>query len=188
MIGTSRDVEISAFFWTRLICALALALLCSRTNAATPSALPEFTAKDQRDWINSKPLRRADLRGKVVLLDIWTFECWNCYRSFPWLNTLEKRLGPRGLLVVGIHSPEYDRERERSAVAAKAREFDLRHPIMIDNDFRYWKALGNHVWPAFYLVDKQGRIRDRFVGETHAGEAQADTIENAIVDLLAEPD
>jgi thiol-disulfide isomerase/thioredoxin len=93
---------------------------------------------DKGSWVNSAPLRLRDLRGQVVLLDVWTFECWNCYRSFPWLNDLESRLRPEGLRVVGIHSPEYDRERDTAAVAAKTREFGLHHPVMIDNDLAYW--------------------------------------------------
>ena len=94
----------------------------------------------------------------------------------------------RGLRVVGIHSPEYDRERERAAVADKVREFGLRHPVMIDNDFRYWKALGNRFWPAFYLIDKRGLIRHRYIGETREGDVQAETIEAAVIELLTETD
>jgi thiol-disulfide isomerase/thioredoxin len=155
--------------------------------AAEAKYAPEFTHTKRADWINAEPLRLADLRGRVVLVDVWTFECWNCYRSFPWLKSVEERYGPQGLSVIGVHSPEFDRERDRAAVAAKVREFGLRHPVMIDNDFSYWKALGNRFWPAFYLIDKRGRIRHRYVGETHDGDRQAKEIENAVERLLAEP-
>lgn len=165
-----------------------LATAAHAADRAGGKPAPEFTRSDAASWINSPPLRLADLRGQVVLLDIWTFECWNCYRSFPWLNDLESRLGPRGLRVIGIHSPEFEHERDRTAVAAKVAEFGLAHPVMIDNDFAYWKALGNRYWPAFYLIDKQGRIRERFVGETHAGEPRALRIEETLRALLAEPD
>ncbi|MGB5832824.1 MAG: redoxin domain-containing protein [Thiohalocapsa sp.] len=154
--------------------------------AVEANPAPEFTQTNASGWVNGPPLRMGDLRGKVVLLDVWTFECWNCYRSFPWLRQLEERYEPQGLQVVGIHSPEFDRERERSAVVAKVDEFGLTHPVMIDNDFRYWEALGNRVWPSFYLIDKQGRIRYRFIGETHTGEPQALRIERAVGRLLAE--
>lgn len=147
---------------------------------------PEFTSRNAADWINSPPLALADLRGKVVLLDVWTFGCWNCYRSFPWLNDLEARLNGRGLQVVGIHSPEFERERDVDAVKRKVKEFHLEHPIMLDNDFRYWNALGNRYWPAYYLIDKQGRVRARFFGETHQGDAQARRIEATLGTLLAE--
>jgi len=156
--------------------------------AVEPSPAPEFTQTQASGWINSPPLQMDELRGKVLLLDVWTFECWNCYRSFPWLNQVEQRYAPQGLQVIGIHSPEFERERDPAAVAAKADEFDLDHPVMIDNDFRYWDALDNRVWPTFYLIDKQGRIRYRFVGETHTGEPQALRIERALERLLAEPD
>lgn len=155
-------------------------------DAAEPVFAPEFTRVSPSAWINSPPLRLADLRGKVVLIDVWTFECWNCYRSFPWLKSVESRFGPRGLQVIGIHSPELDRERDPQAVADRVREYGLEHPVMIDNDFAYWKALGNRYWPAFYLVDREGRIRGRFAGETHVGEPQAGRIEGLIEDLLAE--
>ena len=168
------------------LAAALLAWILAPTGLATESrAAPEFTQTALAAWINSPPLRLAGLRGKVVLIDVWTFECWNCYRSFPWLKSVEARFGPKGLVVVGVHSPELERERDPKAVAAKVHEFGLGHPVMIDNDFRYWKALGNRVWPAFYLIDQQGRIRERFVGETHAGEPQAKRIEAAIADLLA---
>ncbi|MGB1110598.1 MAG: redoxin domain-containing protein [Gammaproteobacteria bacterium] len=151
-----------------------------------PVPAPAFTGKTPDQWINSEPLTWTDLRGKVVLMDIWTFECWNCYRSFPWLNDLEARLKDQGLQVIGIHSPEFEREKDRDAVIAKKKEFDLKHPTMMDNDFSYWKALNNRYWPAFYLVDKQGRIRARYVGETHAGDSQAEAIEREIRALLKE--
>ncbi len=146
---------------------------------------PEFTIG--ADWINSSPLTLGDLKGSVVLLDVWTFGCWNCYRSFPWLRDLETRLGPKGLKVVGIHSPEFEHERDGAAVRAKAREFGLTHPIMLDNDFRYWKALNNRYWPAYYLIDREGRIQARFVGETHKDSAQAREIEGVLEALLARP-
>lgn len=149
-------------------------------------AAPEFTSREAVDWINSPPLRLADLRGHVVLLDVWTFECWNCYRSFPWLNDLEARLESKGLRVVGIHSPEFQRERDGAAVKRKMAEFRLKHPVMLDNDFRYWKALGNRYWPAYYLIDKEGRVRARFFGETHKGDAQARRMETMLETLLAE--
>jgi thiol-disulfide isomerase/thioredoxin len=157
-------------------------------DAAPPTVrpLPEFTGSAPSDWINSDPLSVSELRGKVVLVDVWTFECWNCYRSFPWLKDLEKRLGDTDFQVIGIHSPEFERERDHDAVARKMVEFGLHHPVMIDNDFAYWRALGNRYWPTFYVVDKQGRIRARYIGETHSGDRQAEAIERRIRELLVE--
>lgn len=160
-----------------------LALLAPPARAGNPS-LPEFTHTAARDWINSKPLTVADLRGRVALVHVWAFECWNCYRSFPWLNALEARLGD-GLAVIGVHSPEFDEERDRDKVRRKTAEFGLDHPVMVDNDHSYWNALANRYWPAWYLVDRQGRLRGRFVGEIHAGDAQARAIEGRLRELLA---
>ena len=156
-----------------------------QTDDKTISA-PAFTHTAVDEWLNSAPLTWKDLHGKVVLVDFWTFDCWNCYRSFPWLKAMEERLEPRGLQVVGVHTPEFDHERVRKNVAAKIKEFGLHHPVMLDNDFSYWRALGNRYWPAFYIVDKQGRLRATFYGETHEGGRQARTIEATIKDLLAE--
>jgi len=148
--------------------------------------LPEFTSQRAEHWLNSPPLQRAGLKGKVVLLDIWTFDCWNCYRSFPWLNDLEKRLHGQDFVVIGIHSPEFNHEKDPQKVAAKISAFGLQHPVMLDNDFRYWRALSNKYWPSYYLVDKKGRIRHRHIGETHKGDSRATLIEHQIKALLTE--
>lgn len=154
--------------------------------AAAPPA-PALDARDPARWFNSPPLDFAELRGKVVLLDFWTFGCWNCYRSLPWLNALEERLGDADLRVIGVHTPEFDREKVAASVAEKITEFNVKHPVVMDNDMRIWRAFGNRYWPAFYLVDRNGRVRALFAGETHAGDRQALAIEAAITALLAEP-
>lgn len=191
----ARDAQGSTFLGRRLaiFAALSLALAAGLATgdagtrgAVAPMGAPAFTHLREADWLNSKPLTLASLRGKVVLIDFWAFECWNCYRSFPWLKELEASFEEEGLQVIGVHAPEFERERERSAVAAKAQQFGLSHPIMIDNDFSYWRALGNRYWPAYYLIDKRGRVRYRFVGETHAGSAQAQRVERAVQALLDE--
>lgn len=151
-----------------------------------PRPLPEFTHDRAGDWLNSAPLSRADLRGSVVLLDVWAFECWNCYRSFPWLKSVERRFGDRAFRVIGIHTPEFDHERKRANLAAKIEQFGLEHPVMMDNDYSYWRALGNRYWPTFYIVDRDARIRGVFIGETHEDERQARAIEALIQRLLDE--
>lgn len=154
--------------------------------AEAPPA-PEFTHQNTGEWINSPPLSLKDLRGSVVLLDFWTFDCWNCYRSFPWLRNVEAKYTDQGLKVIGVHSPEFDHEKIPANVAKKVEEFMLHHPVMIDNDFSYWKAMRNRYWPAFFLIDRQGRVRAVHVGETHDGDGQAREIERDIETLLAEP-
>ncbi len=152
---------------------------------ASPSA-PAFTHKAEADWLNSKPLSWPQLKGKVVLIDFWTFDCWNCYRSFPWLKGIEAIYAGRGLQVVGVHTPELPQEYKRDNVVKKVAEFGLTHPVMIDNDYSYWNAFGNRYWPAYYLVDGEGRVRNAFFGETHAGDSNARQVEAAIDSLLAE--
>ena len=134
--------------------------------ASAPTA-PEFTHHGDAEWINSKALNLVALRGQVVLLDFWTFDCWNCYRSFPWLRSTEAKFKVAALRVIGVHSPEFEHEKVRDNIVAKIAEFELDHPVMIDTDFSYWNALGNHYWPSFYLIDKHGRIRGTYTGETH---------------------
>lgn len=151
-----------------------------------PLMAPEFTHTATDEWINSEPLRLGDLRGKVVFVDFWTFDCWNCYRSFPWLKAMETRLEDEGLQVIGVHSPEFEREKVRENIVAKVKEFGLMHPVMIDTDFSYWKAMGNRYWPAYYVIDKRGDLRAVFAGETHEGDAQAQQIESFLRQLLAE--
>ena len=171
-----------------LLCAFILGLFGLSQAGALPSAspMPEFTNNNPQEWFNSKPLKRADLKGKVVLLDVWTYGCWNCYRSFPWLNELEAKLASENFQVIGIHTPEFGHEKDAQNVAKKIKEFKLHHPVMMDNDFRYWKALSNRYWPSFYIIDKQGQIRFTHIGETHSGDRNARSIEAEIRQLLAE--
>ncbi len=164
----------------------AVLLLSACAQAVDRLPLPAFTNPNPSEWFNSEPLTVESLHGKVVLVDVWTFGCWNCYRSFPWLNSLEARFADKPMQVIGIHTPEFEHEKDPERVAAKIKEFDLHHPVMMDNDFAYWRALNNRYWPAFYLVDKQGVIRNVFVGETHAGDRRATQIEAQIETLLAE--
>ncbi len=172
-----------------IVAALAIDMPAREISAETSqimSAAPEFTHAASDEWINSPPLTLESLRGKVVLIDFWTYDCWNCYRSFPWLNALEEKYRGRGLTIVGVHSPEFDRERQRNNVLAKVKEFQLLHPIMLDNNFSYWDAMNNRYWPAYYLLDRQGRIRGAYIGETHAGSRKARTIEKQVLRLIDE--
>ncbi|MCU7960107.1 MAG: redoxin family protein [gamma proteobacterium symbiont of Bathyaustriella thionipta] len=175
-------------FWLLSGALLSVGLLLSANSSghvySTPGAMPEFTHHDPQSWIGSKPLKLAELRGKVVFIDFWTFDCWNCYRSFPWLNELQKGLEGQHFVVIGVHTPEFAHEKIRVNVEEKMAEFKLHHPVMMDNDFSYWKAVGNRYWPAFYLLDKKGCLRAHYVGEIHAGDRQAEAIEAKIAELL----
>ena len=174
-----------------LIIITSIVILQDMTLAAggtlkTPIQAPEFTHDNKQDWINSTPLSIRNLEGKVVLIDFWTFGCWNCYRSFPWLNAMEKRLDKENFQVIGVHTPEFENEKIRKNIEVKVKEFGLHHPIMVDNDSSYWRAMNNRYWPAYYILDKKGKIRAVFFGETHEGDRRAKQIEKAIQILLAE--
>jgi len=107
-------------------------------------------------------------------------------RSLPWVRELRERYGKRGLTILGVHTPEFDREKSRRAVADAVRDHGLDVPTLLDNDYAYWKALDNAYWPTFYLVDRRGCVRARHVGETHAGSERARRVEAVIEGLLAE--
>jgi thiol-disulfide isomerase/thioredoxin len=115
-------------FFGSIISLAAAALLCAAVEAREipPQAAPEFTHSGAEAWINSPPLSLKALRGNVVLIDFWTFDCWNCYRSFAWLKSVEDRYEPDGLKVIGVHTPEFKRERIRANVEGKVAEFKLR--------------------------------------------------------------
>ncbi len=132
-------------------------------------------------WLQSPPLSAADLRGKVVLVDFWTFGCVNCQRALPYVRDWAKRYRDEGLVVVGVHAPEFAFERDRANVERAVRRMALDFPIAIDNDFAVWKAWDNQYWPTLYLVDAQGRVRWR-----HIGEGAYTETEQAIRELLGE--
>ncbi|MCP3852338.1 MAG: redoxin family protein [Gammaproteobacteria bacterium] len=160
--------------------------ISKQTGQHYPKNLPEFTHTQAKSWINSAPLRVKSLlnENKVILIDMWTFGCWNCYRSFPWLNALEKKYQDKGLQIVGVHTPEFDHEKIRANIEKKVKEFKLHHPVMIDNNFSYWRALNNRYWPSYYLVNQQGQIVYNHVGETHEGSHRALSLEKKIQELL----
>jgi thiol-disulfide isomerase/thioredoxin len=146
--------------------------LLPAVRSAAQSAAPEFTGID--GWLNATaPLTLAGLRGKVVLVDFWTYSCINCRRTVPYLNRWQAEYGAKGLQVVGIHTPEFGFERARHNVADAVHEFGIRYPVGQDNDFRTWRAWGNQAWPAFYLLDRDGRIVLVREGEVHARELEA---------------
>lgn len=132
-------------------------------------------------WLQSRPLAAADLRGKVVLVEFWTFGCVNCRRALPSVRDWVERYRGDGLVVIGVHAPEFAFERDRANVERALRRMELDFPIAIDNDFAIWKAWSNQYWPTLYLVDAQGRLRWRHIGEG----AYAET-EQAIRRLLDE--
>jgi cytochrome c biogenesis protein CcdA/thiol-disulfide isomerase/thioredoxin len=132
-------------------------------------------------WINSEPLTLAGLRGRVVLIDFWTYSCINCLRTLPYIREWDDRYRAAGLTIVGVHSPEFAFERVESNVRENTKELKLRYPVALDNDFGTWRAWSNQYWPAKYLIDRNGHVRYYHFGEGEYGET-----EEAIRTLLAE--
>ena len=156
------------------------------TDKSAPPA-PEFKQPDPAAWINADPLTLAGLRGQVVLVYVWNIDSLNCTASLPWLREMEKKFGARGLRVIDVHTPETDAQKDRDVVNAKVQDLMIKDPVMLDNDMHYWNALHNHYWPAFYFIDRQGRLRGSFIGETRADDPRAADMENLLTILLAEP-
>ncbi len=134
-------------------------------------------------WLNSNPLTLEGLRGKVVLIDFWTYSCINCLRTLPYIKSWDERYRSSGLTIVGVHTPEFAFERVPKNVRENAKELGIEYPIALDNDFGTWNAWHNQYWPAKYLIDREGHVR-----YYHFGEGEYDESESAIRELLAEPD
>ena len=151
---------------------------------AAPKA-PEFTHSSQAEWLNSSPLRLSQLRGKVVLVEFWAFECVNCRRTQPWLHAIQQRYADKDFVIVSVHTPELPEERSIANVRKAVAEQRITNPVMVDDDYSYWNAMKNQYWPAFYVIDKHGRIAARAIGEMHVGQARAAELERAIEEELA---
>jgi thiol-disulfide isomerase/thioredoxin len=116
-------------------------------------------------WLNSPPLSAADLRGKVVLIDFWTYTCINWLRTLPYVRAWADKYRDHGVVVIGVHTPEFPFEHDLENVRQAAKNMRVEYPIAIDNDYAIWSAFNNHYWPALYIVDAQGRIRYHQFGE-----------------------
>ena len=132
-------------------------------------------------WINAEPLKLSDLRGKVVLVDFWTYTCVNCIRTFPYLKLWHSKYVDDGLVIVGVHTPEFAFEKKPENVRQAVKEYGLAWPVVLDNDYATWQAYRNRYWPAKYLIDKDGVIR-----YTHFGEGRYAETESKIRELLEE--
>jgi thiol-disulfide isomerase/thioredoxin len=132
-------------------------------------------------WLNSQPLTAADLRGKVVLVDVWTYTCINWLRQLPYVRAWAEKYKDQGLVVIGVHAPEFPFERNVDNVRRAVKAMGLPYPVAIDNDFAIWRAFRNQYWPALYFVDAQGRVRHQ-----HFGEGEYEQSERFIQKLLSE--
>lgn len=132
-------------------------------------------------WFNSEPLNLEKLRGRVVLVDFWTFGCYNCRNTLPALKRLDRLYREQGLTIIGVHAPEFEREKRVENVRREIASLEIQYPAVTDNDFETWRAYGIEAWPTVVILDRQGRIRF-----THIGEGLYDEQENVIKTLLDE--
>lgn len=152
--------------------------------AATAAELPvegQMPALNSASWINSPALTTEALRGKVVLVDFWTYSCINCLRTLPYVNAWYDKYKDHGLVVVGVHAPEFAFEKDVRNVRRAIDKLGIHYPVVLDNDSAIWNAFDNHYWPAHYFIDAQGRIRAH-----HFGEGSYAKSERMIRELLTE--
>lgn len=148
-------------------------------QAPTMAIQPAPALTGATTWINSPPLTIEALRGKVVLVEFWTRECINCFHVLPHTKALNERYAKDGLLVIGVHTPEYDEERDIAGVRNAAQRLGVTWPVAVDNDYRIWNRWDNQYWPAIYLIDRDGRVVYR-----HVGEGDYDRVEERVRQLL----
>ena len=132
-------------------------------------------------WINSEPLTLKSLHGRVVLLEFWTFACYNCRNTLPAIKKWDAQYRDKGLTIIGVHTPELDYERNIDNLRREVAGFGIKYPVVTDNDYSTWKEYKVEAWPTLFVLDKQGRVR-----WMHVGEGDYDETEQVIKKLLAE--
>ena len=165
--------------------AAAVAVTLASAGPAHAQRLPDEGAMPSlagaTAWLNSRPLTTRALRGKVVVVDFWTYSCVNCLRSLPYIKAWDAKYRSRGLVVIGVHAPEFEFERDPANVKRSLAKLGITYPVAMDNRLRIWNAFHNEYWPAHYFIDAKGRIRYH-----HFGEGGYDESEQVIRTLLAE--
>jgi thiol-disulfide isomerase/thioredoxin len=140
---------------------------------------PELIWNDANDWINSSPIYLKELRGQPVLIDFWDYTCVNCIRTLPYVKAWHDRYSPLGLVIIGIHTPEFKFAANRENVESAVREFDIKYPVLLDNEFQNWQAFANRYWPRKYLIDPGG-----YIVYDHAGEGDYGLTEQFLQDQI----
>ena len=148
-----------------------------KTALSSPYTAREFAGIDA--WINSQPLTMQSLKGKVVLIDFWTYSCINCVRTLPYITAWDKKYRDQGLVIIGVHAPEFEFEKNQANVEAAIAHHDIHYPVALDNQLATWVNFKNQYWPAHYLIDATGKVV-----YTHFGEGKYDVTENNIRYLL----
>jgi len=176
------------FWWIGLILGLTACAVSAEKNINKPASsasLPDLGPAPELTndiWLNvDAPLRLADLRGKVVAIDMWTFDCINCQHVIPSLKEWDEKYRGQGLVIIGNHFPEFSFEADLANLQKAVADYGIKYAVAQDNDGKTWQAYKNQYWPALYLIDKNGHLR-----YTHIGEGRYSETESAIQSLLAE--
>jgi cytochrome c biogenesis protein CcdA/thiol-disulfide isomerase/thioredoxin len=184
-ISSAQTASIESGLARRLGASQSMDQSTARTNASGELVLPVLGTLPPLNglgpWFNSPPLTNQQLKGKVVLIDFWTYSCINCLRTLPYLKAWDAKYRKDGLVIIGVHAPEFAFEREPANVAKAIQDLGVRYPVALDNRYVLWNALKNQYWPAHYFVDAQGRIR-----YFHHGEGDYAMSERVIRQLLAD--
>ncbi len=165
----------------KLFLLLSLLGIWTGSPAMADKFIPAPEISTPAEWFNSAPLTSKDIKGKVVLVDFWTYSCINCLRTLPYIKSWYQQYKDKGFVVIGIHAPEFDFEKNKANVEKAMRRFEITYPVVQDNDHLLWNRFSNQYWPAHYLINKQGQII-----YTHFGEGNYDVTEKHIRALLDE--
>ena len=166
----------------RSLTTLALAVACSlviagnaaqaQEQASIVGTSPLYGLAGATQWLNSKPLSAKELKGKVVLVDFWTYSCINCLRSLPYIRAWADKYTESGLVVIGVHTPEFDFEKEPANVQKAVKKFGITYPVAMDSNHEIWNAFHNQYWPAHYFIDAKGKVRFEHFGEGNYAESE----------------
>jgi cytochrome c biogenesis protein CcdA/thiol-disulfide isomerase/thioredoxin len=187
--GGTSGFEQHLVDWLRPVPAHANVRIATTGDRAAPTAVPPAPQLDNEGpfpslsgavaWLNSPPLTSEGLRGKVVVIDFWTYSCINCLRSIPYVEAWAEKYKNDGLIVIGVHTPEFAFEKDQANIAKAVRDLKITYPIAIDSNYAIWRAFNNEYWPAHYFIDANGQIRYH-----HFGEGEYDKSEEVIQELL----
>jgi thiol-disulfide isomerase/thioredoxin len=183
-------MDAKRWLWVPAVAVIGLAAVAAAGKRETPPPPgPRAPAIDGERWFNTgrKRLTDADLRGKVVLVEFWAFDCINCQRTVPAMKKLDSTFTRDEIVIVGVHTPELEPERDPANVKQAIAKLGLTYPITLDPDYRVWNAFHNQYWPALYVVDKRGFIRHVHIGELHQGTASWNEVLGWIDELRKEP-
>ena len=181
MVSQTTAARLRAFLLRAIAVAMAVAFVLGAMrlasagsgfggDAAPPATLPPLDGATA--WINSPALTAGDLRGKVVLVDFWTYSCINCLRTLPHVRAWAQKYRAHGLVVLGVHTPEFDFERDPANVLRAVRDLKIDYPVAVDSNFALWQAFGTRAWPTLYFVDAKGQVRGQQLGEGRYEQAE----------------